>query len=117
MRSHTAAAVHLMTDAGIENARELADTLLVDWRTAPLSSRDRALYELIETVAQRPTEVDAALFDAARAEGWTDMELHHALTVSALFHFYNAWVDGSGAGLDCSGCEASGARLASSPYA
>jgi hypothetical protein len=30
------------------------------------------------------------------AHGWTDEALYHAITVCALFNFYNRWVDASG---------------------
>ena len=31
-----------------------------------------------------------------RAAGWTDEELYFAITVCALFNFYNRWIDASG---------------------
>ncbi len=34
--------------------------------------------------------------DAARAAGWTDEALYFAITVCALFNFYNRWVDAAG---------------------
>ena len=35
-------------------------------------------------------------FDDVRAAGWTDEALFSAITVCALFNFYNRWVDASG---------------------
>ena len=32
----------------------------------------------------------------ARAAGWTDEALYFAITVCALFNFYNRWIDASG---------------------
>ena len=34
--------------------------------------------------------------DAARAAGWTDEALYFAITVCALFNFYNRWIDATG---------------------
>jgi hypothetical protein len=34
--------------------------------------------------------------DAIRAAGWTDEELYFAITVCALFNFYNRWIDATG---------------------
>ena len=34
--------------------------------------------------------------DAMRAAGWTDEALYFAITVCALFNFYNRWIDASG---------------------
>jgi hypothetical protein len=31
-----------------------------------------------------------------RAAGWTDEEIYFAITVCALFNFYNRWIDASG---------------------
>ena len=33
---------------------------------------------------------------SARAAGWSDEALYFAITVCALFNFYNRWVDASG---------------------
>lgn len=32
----------------------------------------------------------------ARRAGWTDDELYFAVTVCALFNFYNRWIDAAG---------------------
>ena len=34
--------------------------------------------------------------DRARAAGWTDEALYFAITVCALFNFYNRWIDATG---------------------
>jgi hypothetical protein len=34
--------------------------------------------------------------DAVRAAGWTDEALYFAITASALFNFYNRWIDATG---------------------
>jgi len=34
--------------------------------------------------------------DIARAAGWTDEALYFAITVCALFNFYNRWIDATG---------------------
>jgi hypothetical protein len=39
------------------------------------------------------TEAD---LEIARASGWTDEALYFAITVCALFNFYNLWIDASG---------------------
>jgi hypothetical protein len=40
--------------------------------------------------------ISPADLDAARAAGWTDEALYFAITVCALFNFYNRWIDASG---------------------
>jgi hypothetical protein len=34
--------------------------------------------------------------DALKAHGWTDAEVFDAVTVAALFAFFNRWIDGTG---------------------
>ena len=34
--------------------------------------------------------------DALRADGWTDEAIYFAITVCALFNFYNRWIDATG---------------------
>jgi hypothetical protein len=40
--------------------------------------------------------ITAADLDRARAAGWTDEALYFAITVCALFNFYNRWIDATG---------------------
>jgi hypothetical protein len=40
--------------------------------------------------------ISAADLDAARAAGWDDEALYFAITVCALFNFYNRWIDATG---------------------
>ena len=40
--------------------------------------------------------ITGADLDRARAAGWTDEALYFAITVCALFNFYNRWIDASG---------------------
>ena len=44
---------------------------------------------------ESPTITEGDL-DVARAAGWTDDALYFAITVCALFNFYNRWIDASG---------------------
>lgn len=40
--------------------------------------------------------ITPADLDTARAAGWTDEALYFAITVCALFNFYNRWIDAAG---------------------
>lgn len=55
--------------------------------------------------------------DEVRAAGWSDEAIYDAITVCALFNFYNIWVDANGVGdLPAEAYAASGRRLADSGY-
>jgi hypothetical protein len=57
--------------------------------------------------------------DVAEAHdaGWSDEALYDAISVVALFQFYNAWIDATGVrDMPAVGYEMSGKRLAASGY-
>ena len=63
------------------------------------------------------TSIDQADADAVKAAGWTDEALYDAITVCALFQFYNNWIDATGVSdMPDIGYEASGRRLAAHGY-
>jgi hypothetical protein len=40
--------------------------------------------------------IEPADLEAVRADGWTDEAIYFAITVCALFNFYNRWIDATG---------------------
>ena len=60
----------------------------------------------------RPEDVEQA-----RTAGWSDEALYDAITVCALFRFYNTWVDASGVEpMSSADSQASGKRMAADGY-
>jgi hypothetical protein len=91
--------------------------VLDDLETAPISEKDRALYRFIKKANADSTSIRQADIDAARAAGWTDEALYDAITVHALFRFYNAWIDITGVSdMPAFAYEMSGKRLATMGY-
>jgi alkylhydroperoxidase family enzyme len=70
--------------------------VLSDLETSPLDDRHKALFRLVDSVNHRSASMTHHDLDAARAAGWTDEALYFAITVCALFNFYNRWVDAAG---------------------
>jgi alkylhydroperoxidase family enzyme len=94
------------------------DAVLKDHRSASLSEKDKALFDLIEKVNRESTRIRREDLDRARAAGWTDEALYDAITVCALFNFYNLWIDATGVhDMPSFAYEASGRRLATEGYA
>jgi alkylhydroperoxidase family enzyme len=92
--------------------------VLSDYRNAPLPDRDKALLALVEKIALQANAVNEADIAAVREAGWSDEAIYDAITVCALFKFYNTWVDASGVGaLTPEGYAMSGQRLATDGYA
>ena len=53
-----------------------------------------------------------------RAAGWSDEALYDAITVCALFNFYNKWIDATGVSdMPAAAYEMSGQRLGMRGYA
>jgi len=70
--------------------------VLADVETSRLDERHKALFRFIDKVNHHSPSITAADLDAIRAAGWTDEELYFAITVCALFNFYNRWIDACG---------------------
>jgi hypothetical protein len=99
-------------------SKELVAAVLDDYTTAPISAKDRALFALIASVVEDSTSIGPGDLERARAAGWTDEALYDAITVCALFQFYNTWIDATGVSdMPAIGYEISGKRLAEFGYA
>ena len=94
------------------------DAVLEDFRTAPIGDRERALFAFIEKMNRQSNQLQMADLDEARAAGWSDEALYDAITVCALFNFYNKWIDATGvADMPAFAYDMSGKRLATQGYA
>jgi alkylhydroperoxidase family enzyme len=67
-----------------------------DFESSGLDEQHKALFRLIDKVNHDSPRMTAADLDVARAAGWTDEALYFAITVCALFNFYNRWIDATG---------------------
>ena len=67
-----------------------------DMESSALDERHKALFRLVDKVNHDSPRMTAVDLDTARAAGWTDEALYFAITVCALFNFYNRWIDASG---------------------
>lgn len=70
--------------------------MLEDPETAPVSPAERVLLRFVRSVNSRSFELRDEEVEAVRAAGWTDEAIYDAISVCALFNFYNRWCDGAG---------------------
>jgi alkylhydroperoxidase family enzyme len=70
--------------------------VLNDVDSSSLDERHKALFRFLDRVNQESAAIRAEDVERIRAQGWTDEELYFAITVCALFNFYNRWIDASG---------------------
>ena len=61
-----------------------------------LSDAEKALFAFVDKVNGASPEIGPEDIAPLHAAGWTDQALYQAITVCALFNFYNRWVDASG---------------------
>jgi alkylhydroperoxidase family enzyme len=95
----------------------MVDAVLEDFRTAPIDEKHRALFAFIEKVNRASNQIGPDDIQIAVAAGWTEEALYDAITVCALFNFYNTWIDATGvADMPPEMYDMSGQRLASSGY-
>lgn len=91
--------------------------VLDDYRTAPISERERALFMFLDKVNSASNQLRADDVATVVAAGWTEEAVYDAITVCALFNFYNTWIDATGVcDMPAAAYEASGARLATRGY-
>lgn len=70
--------------------------VLEDLETASIPEAERVLFRFLEKVNREPEHIRQEEVDAVKAAGWTDEAIYDAITVCALFNFYNRWADATG---------------------
>lgn len=74
----------------------LVHSVMHDLETSGLDEKHKALFRFVDRVNHDSPRMTADDFVPARAAGWNDDALYFAITVCALFNFYNRWIDASG---------------------
>ena len=70
--------------------------VLDDHETAPITDAEKALFTFLRKVSVASSTVAREDVDSVRAAGWSDEAIYDAVTVCALFRFFNTWVDAAG---------------------
>ena len=97
--------------------RSLVDAVLEDYRTAPIDERQKTLFAFIEKMNAQSNRIRREDVDRVRSAGWSDEAIYDAISVCALFKFYNAWIDATGVhDLPAGAYAMSGKRLATQGY-
>lgn len=92
--------------------------VLHDPETSRLDDRHKALFRFIDRVNHDSPRLRAEDLACMRTAGWSDEELYFAITICALFNFYNRWIDASGVhALSDEAHRTGGERMATGSYA
>ena len=67
-----------------------------DLETSALDEKHKALFRFVDKVNHDSPRITAADMVPLRELGWTYEAIYFAITVCALFNFYNRWIDSSG---------------------
>jgi hypothetical protein len=91
--------------------------VLDDYTTAPIDERERMLFAFIDKMNADSTQIQREDVERLKGAGWSDEAIYDAITVCALFRFYNAWIDATGVhDMPAAAYEMSGKRLATQGY-
>ncbi len=97
--------------------RDLVDAVLADYRSAPIDDQWKALFAFIDRMNAESNTLQQSDIDAVKAAGWSEEAIYDAITVCALFNFYNKWIDATGVSdMPAAAYEMSGVRMAAHGY-
>lgn len=71
-------------------------SVLRDLETSQLDDKDKALLRFVAKVNQNSSNITPADMRPLYEVGWNDEAIYYAITVCALFNFYNRWIDATG---------------------
>ena len=79
----------------LEN-RELVASVLSDLESCPLLEPEKALLRFVDKVNSDSIRIAPPDITKLHDAGWSDEAIWYAITVCALFNFYNRWIDATG---------------------
>jgi len=72
------------------------DAVLNSADEADIAERDKVLFRFLGRVNDESYTLRAGDIGPVREAGWSDEAIYDAITVCALFNFYNRWCDATG---------------------
>jgi alkylhydroperoxidase family enzyme len=75
---------------------ELVWSVLGDLENSRLEEKEKALFRFVDKVNRDSPRITAADMEPLYAVGWDDEAIYFAVSVCALFNFYNRWIDATG---------------------
>jgi alkylhydroperoxidase family enzyme len=77
-------------------SQDLVWGVLRDLESSALPEKEKALFRFVAKVNHHSPRITAADMQLLYDVGWTDEAIYFAISVCALFNFYNRWIDASG---------------------
>jgi uncharacterized peroxidase-related enzyme len=89
-KSHAAIAAEILGN------EDFVWSVLRDPEKSALPENEKALLRFVAKVTKDLPSITAADVELVRERGWADDAIYYALTVCAMFNFYNRWITASG---------------------
>jgi alkylhydroperoxidase family enzyme len=70
--------------------------VLGDLETSRLDDRHKTLFRFVDKVNRDSPRITPEDLRPLHDAGWDDEAIYYAITVCALFNFYNRWIDATG---------------------
>ncbi len=67
-----------------------------DFENSSLDDKHKALFRFVAKVNEDSPRITPDDIKPLHDAGWDDEAIYYAITVCALFNFYNRWIDASG---------------------
>jgi alkylhydroperoxidase family enzyme len=77
-------------------SEELVAGVLKDLDSSGLNESEKVLFRFVDKVNRDSASITASDMQLLHEAGWSDEAIYYAITVCALFNFYNRWIDASG---------------------
>lgn len=91
--------------------------MLEDYTTAPIDDREKALFAFIDKMNAISNLITRDDVNALKSYDWSEEAIYDAITVCALFKYYNAWIDATGVhDMPAAAYVLSGKRMAANGY-
>ena len=85
-------------------------SVLNDVETSLATDAEKAMLRFVRKVNEDSVAMSPEDIEQLHANGYTDEAIYYALTVCALFNFYNRWIDASGVHPMCDEAHRLGAK-------
>jgi alkylhydroperoxidase family enzyme len=72
------------------------NAVISDLESSPLPAAEKALRRFVDKVNRDSVRIGPSDIATLHEAGWSDEAIWYAITVCALFNFYNRWIDASG---------------------
>ena len=74
----------------------LVSEVMHDLETSSLPEAEKVLLRFVDKVNHDSPRMSPEDMTPLYAAGWNDEQIYYAITVCALFNFYNRWIDATG---------------------